>query len=258
MERTTKPITDPFSHAVGADDENCLTGTKKVLEAYGVDLPDWDESVSDTISVASLPNVWYISLEGNTYYPDFMGDDPVVPTSYGKSQGTSQSEESNKGSRLKWDYNGHYYEVVKKTLSWDDAKAYAENQQFSDSSTGVIYRGYLATITTPDENSWIAQNMISPLNVQNCVWLGGYREEGYDDRPSEGWHWVTGEPWSWTNWDIGEPNNWNNVDERYLDMWISDFDGRNKGMWNDLPITGLDFGHTDYSLIEYEPITQNP
>jgi hypothetical protein len=82
---TTKPITDPFSHAVGADDENCLTGTKKVLEAYGVDLPDWDKSFLDTISVASLPNVWYLSLQGNMYYPDFMGDDPIVPKGYRKS-----------------------------------------------------------------------------------------------------------------------------------------------------------------------------
>ena len=81
---TTKPITDPFSHAVGADDENCLTGTKKVLEAYGVDLPDWDESVLDTISAASLPNVWYLSLPGKMYYPDFMGDDPMIPNGYGK------------------------------------------------------------------------------------------------------------------------------------------------------------------------------
>jgi len=82
---TTKPITDPFSHAVGADDENCLTGTKKVLEAYGVDLPDWDESISGAVSVASLPNVWYLSLQGNMHYPDFMGDDPMIPKGYGKS-----------------------------------------------------------------------------------------------------------------------------------------------------------------------------
>jgi hypothetical protein len=82
---TTKPITDPFSRAVGADDENCLTGTKKVLEAYGVDLPDWDESILGTVSVVSLPNVWYLSLNGKIYYPDFLGPDPVVPTGYKKS-----------------------------------------------------------------------------------------------------------------------------------------------------------------------------
>jgi len=160
--------------------------------------------------------------------------------------------------KLNWNNNGHYYQVAEKTMNWDDAKAYAESQQITDPDTGVIYRGYLATITSLEENSWVFQNIISPLNVQNCAWLGGYREEGYDDKPSEGWHWVTGEPWSWTNWDDSEPNNWNNVDERYLAISTSDFRDYKKGMWNDLPITGLDFGHTDYLLIEYEPITQNP
>jgi len=97
---TTKPITDPFSHAVGADDENCLTGTKKVLEAYGVDLPDWDESFSDTISVASLPNVWYLSLQGNTYYPDFMGDDPMISNGYGKSTSVKSKKQDQNNQYL--------------------------------------------------------------------------------------------------------------------------------------------------------------
>lgn len=74
----TKPITDPFSHAVNADDENCLTATKKVLEAYGVDMPDWD-------ILTPAPNTYYATLAGDIYYPDSMGDDPIVPTNYEKS-----------------------------------------------------------------------------------------------------------------------------------------------------------------------------
>jgi len=97
---TTKPITDIFSHAVNADDENCLTATKKVLGAYGVDLPDTDNPNSlFPISPFSLPNVYYLALPGDIYYPDFMGDDPVVPTGYKKETSpTDTSKSSTQGA----------------------------------------------------------------------------------------------------------------------------------------------------------------
>lgn len=70
----TKPITDPFSHAVNADDENCLTASKKVLEAYGV------KDLTDPNLLTVTPNAYYLlNIPGDAYYPDNMGDDPVVP-----------------------------------------------------------------------------------------------------------------------------------------------------------------------------------
>ncbi len=216
------------------DSENCLTFAKKVLEAYGV---------------KNLPPVLpFITSAPNNY---FLSVPEEIHSTISDIEQESTTPSGNKVDS-RYFYNGHYYEIVRKTLSWNDAKAYAESQQFSDSSMGKIYRGYLAIIASPDENSWIVQNILSPLNVQNCVWLGGYRDEGYGNKPSEGWHWLSNEPWSWTNWDTGEPNNWNNADERYLAIYTSDFDGHKKGTWNDLPLPGYHFGHTDYSLIEYE------
>lgn len=39
-------------------------------------------------------------------------------------------------------------------------------------------------------------------------WLGGYKDTQDPDygNPASGWHWVTGEPWRYTNWQPNEPN----------------------------------------------------
>ena len=59
------------------NNENCLTAAIKVLSAYGASLPD-------TNLLTITPNAYYLTTPGKMYYPDFMGDDPVVPTSYQK------------------------------------------------------------------------------------------------------------------------------------------------------------------------------
>jgi hypothetical protein len=63
-------------------------------------------------------------------------------------------------------------------VNWNEAKSYAEKQQFTDPQTGITYKGHLATITSPEENSWIAQNLVAELSGSNNVfWLGGYQDE---------------------------------------------------------------------------------
>jgi hypothetical protein len=141
--------------------------------------------------------------------------------------------------------NGHYYKLVAKNLNWNNAKVYAENQQFTDPNTRAIYRGHLATIASPEESSWVVQNLISSLSGQSKIWLGGYQEEGYEGKPSEGWHWITGEPWSWTNWNSGEPNDYDS-NERYLELW-----GHANGRWSDEDVYHV---NNKYLLIEYETI----
>jgi hypothetical protein len=162
-------------------------------------------------------------------------------------------------TKLQWDKNGHYYEIVQKELNWDVAKTYAESQEFSENDRGVIrnYKGHLATITSLEENSWIVHNLISPMNLapkngENFgLWLGGYQEENANSA-SEGWHWITGETWSWTNWDPGEPNDADGFKESYLQMWA--IKGEAIGKWNDNDITGRRV--INYILIEYEPSEQ--
>ncbi|MEW6680426.1 MAG: CARDB domain-containing protein, partial [bacterium] len=126
--------------------------------------------------------------------------------------------------------NGHYYEAVANpNISWHNAKNEAENRTFMGT------KGHLATLTSPDENSWVWENLGHP----NCYYLGGTDEE------TEGtWKWITGEIWSWSNWAPSEPNNLDNED--YLEFWNND------SSWND--ITGR-AGHFEQGYIVEYPVT---
>ncbi len=75
-------------------------------------------------------------------------------------------------------YNGHIYTIINWNMSWDDARNYCESQG-----------GHLATITSPDEQAFIES--LNSLNKK--LWIGGYRDDDFI------WHWVTGEPWKYSN-----------------------------------------------------------
>lgn len=88
--------------------------------------------------------------------------------------------------------------------------------------------GHLATITSAEENDFVA-SLLAGLPVTE-VWLGATQPDP-DDPPAEGWEWVTGETWDYTNWDSDEPDD-NGGDEHYLGMWGELGDGI-FGSWND-------------------------
>lgn len=135
-----------------------------------------------------------------------------------------------------WPENGHSYEVVvvSEPISWPDAQAAA-----------VAAGGYLATLTSADENEFVF-GLIPPgawyyhNEWAQGPWLGG------SDVDNEGnWEWVTGELWAYTNWLTG-PDNWLG-EEDYLCFWNYWTPG---STWNDAtsPQTLI------YSyVIEYEP-----
>jgi hypothetical protein len=94
--------------------------------------------------------------------------------------------------------NGHWYAYMPRTLPWDQARLAAE--QFE--RNGVV--GHLATITSPEENSFIVEHLLvqdpnSPSVEGGWHWLGGFDDSG--------WVWITGEPFAYMNWcrldDIG-------------------------------------------------------
>jgi len=103
--------------------------------------------------------------------------------------------------------NDHYYARIAQALTWEQARVAA--QQLG---------GHLATITSAAENAFITPLVIDGSN--NVSHLGGYRVQN-------GWAWVTGEPWGYSNWYPGEPNN-NSGDENFLATWVS------PGTWNDI------------------------
>lgn len=154
--------------------------------------------------------------------------------------------------------NGHYYELVVSTtpIDWTSAKDSASNRFFVD-SCGRNMRGYLATITSRNEQQFLN----SVFGHQRYVWVGGR-----EDISNNEWRWVTGPEglcngglgmliWrggpasaggvacSFENWIppsesfSGEPNNFGG-NEDFLN-WNHDanapgVDGR-IGLWNDLP-----------------------
>ena len=110
-------------------------------------------------------------------------------------------------SRIQNPSNGHWYQRFDTTMTWHEAKAYCEN-----------IGGYLATVTSQDENDFLCNNFTGGGSQQLC-WLGATDEE------QEGvWKWVTNEEWGYTNWACDdltcEPNNCTGI-EHYLMLYLS-------------------------------------
>jgi len=101
--------------------------------------------------------------------------------------------------------NGHFYEVVSAPagISWGNASLSATNRG-----------GYLATLTTAEENAFV----FALANQDPTIWYSGYGpwlggiQPAGSAEPSGGWKWVTGEPFSCKNWTPGQPNNNQNED----------------------------------------------
>lgn len=97
--------------------------------------------------------------------------------------------------------NDHFYALVSAphSVTWEQARDYAASLRHGD----LI--GHLATITTPGENDFIAEQVTRGFST---AWLGGYQDRDAADfaEPDGGWRWVTGEPWNYTAWQSGEPN----------------------------------------------------
>ncbi len=91
--------------------------------------------------------------------------------------------------------NGHYYQLVKDIVSWEDAKSLAE-----------VVGGYLATITTSDEQNWIIQQF---GKQPEGAWLGSKKEGN--------WKWITAETWDYANWGPNQPTS-----DIYLSMTLRD------------------------------------
>lgn len=117
---------------------------------------------------------------------------------------------------------GHHYQRVDETvgMSWWTAH---------DDANRRTYRGcpgYLATVTSAAENSWIINNL-GGANLLANKWMGGIQSSNASSK-SSGWFWITGEFFSNPLWNGGEPNDRGGTNERHLE-----WDEGDSGKWND-------------------------
>lgn len=118
----------------------------------------------------------------------------------------------------KYEYNGNFYSVIDKTFTWEQAKAYCE-------SLG----GHLATITSQGEQDFIVDIIKKQSDYKNVYYLGATT-----DGIENAWHWVTNEPFDYTNWQEGQPDG-HQDDEDYLQMNTRKyFDNDIEFKWHDI------------------------
>lgn len=128
------------------------------------------------------------------------------------------SEEQNKKDKIAAtipdavEFNGHWYKII-----WDDT--------IKDWKSAVQYcrdqNGYLATITTQEENDFL-YSYIKQKGYSSAYF-------GLSDEESEGtWIWENGEEVTYTNWHSGKPNA-ESSSENYAMFYYKYSDGT----WND-------------------------
>jgi len=138
------------------------------------------------------------------------------------------------------EYNGHWYEVVSQenAITWEAAQSEAD-----------LLGGYLVSITTEDENTFVAGLFTGSLLEQHeFYWLGGYQTVYGINEPDawNNWAWASGEAWDYDfafeQWETNEPNNGMGSTQHYLHFW------RNAGKWDDMEPR---YNMTGY-VVEYE------
>ena len=135
--------------------------------------------------------------------------------------------------------NGHYYQYVATSRTWAAAQADVANNPLTYTFNGL--RGYLATVTSQEENDFVTNRAGSV-----AVWLGARRDkDNINGHGANAWYWTEGPEagtWFFTqgggavngayiNWNSGEPNGTGTSGESALQILSGN---GNTGEWNDL------------------------
>jgi hypothetical protein len=99
--------------------------------------------------------------------------------------------------------DGHLYDAVAVPggINWEQARESAQAM-----SSGSC-QGYLASVTTADENAFILSNFASvvPSIGGSGYWIGGYQDPATTPADA-GWMWVSGETFDFAAWLSGQPD----------------------------------------------------
>jgi K319L-like, PKD domain len=134
-------------------------------------------------------------------------------------------------------FDGSFYELRSTPLNWEDA-----NNAANVVTLGACTGAHLATVTSVSEQLVVDDLMeFSDTNA----WLGGFQPPN-ELSLADGWEWVTGEAFAYTNWGAGEPNDTPFGtpivgSEQHLEPLLG------TGVWNDAP--GIE---PKYYIVEYE------
>jgi hypothetical protein len=143
-----------------------------------------------------------------------------------------------KAQWVKWETsaggNGHWYRPVPgfAGLTWTLADQLARAEG-----------GYLATLTSPEENAFVFRLVDAPqfwtgFNGSGPG-IGGFQQVGAVE-PEGGWQWVAGEAWLYSNWLPGQPDNFpGGPTEDRLHFWGG---GPRAATWNDIARDDLNLG----------------
>jgi hypothetical protein len=140
------------------------------------------------------------------------------------------------------EYNRNYYMAVEAPgITWYAAAEAAEGMRIGRCES------HLATVTSQNENDWIVAEF--PAAAFGGYWIGGTQAPDAVN-PADGWSWVTGEEWVYTNWSVpGEPNDYEGLDEESLRFHPAAF-GAGDGTWNDQ--NGADLNAVEGYVVEYD------
>ena len=144
-------------------------------------------------------------------------------------------------------FEGHMYAIIDGgNYTWYEAYEVAEE-----------LGGHLVTITSAREQTIITNLMETA--VSELYWTGGIKS-------TNGWKWITGEKFSYTNWQTNQPDNTGSKE------WVINvFSAKHStaGVWNDISAIGnlnyshgficeweLDLACDEHIFTEWETITQ--
>lgn len=135
--------------------------------------------------------------------------------------------------------NGNFYTLVSDPgITFEAAAAAAEG------TLRCGQPGHLVTLTSQEESDFVVASF--GVGALGAKWLGAYQPVSSDG--ANGWAWITGEPFSFTQWNAGEPNNgYYGPVYGYEDaavFWSA-------GNWNDAPSGWDNYGNGGY-VIEWD------
>jgi hypothetical protein len=90
---------------------------------------------------------------------------------------------------VRFEVNGHYYQAVEENVTWDEAFTRANSASFRG------LEGYLATITSPEEDRFVHERVVNQSDITGWGSFVGYQGTwlGGSDRDGEGlWRWMNG------------------------------------------------------------------